>query len=145
MIVMIKNKSLVRFLIIHKLIPNFLSRPRFFSNQTPKEVQKKLWNQVVPESKQMVDELLKDTPFYVEKDLIKELQQDSLVIGSEFDKVVPITYLQDFAEKIKAEKIIIYEKEKKIAHNDFVSAPIISQEVSETIISFFLGKKDIWD
>lgn len=141
----VKYKSLVRFLIIHQLIPGFLSRPRFFSSKTPKKVQKMLWKQVVPESESMVDELLNETPYHIENNLIKKINQDSIVIGSEYDKVVPVHQLKMLAEKIGATKTIIYPKEKKIAHDDFVTAPIIAQEVSETIIDFFLGKKEIWD
>lgn len=139
-------KRLTKFLIVHQLIPDIITRPRFFSKNTPKPVQTKIWNQVVPESSSLVDELLSDTPFFFSQiDKMQELEQNSLVISSESDKIVPFTQCQNLAEQIKAKKIIIFNKQRHVAHNDYITAPIIAQEILEEIVKFFLGKKDLWD
>ena len=75
-------KSLTRFLIKYRLIPNFFSRPKFFSKNTPKAVQKRMFKQVVPESDAMIDEVLKEKFFYT--DMVKgPLKQESIFFISE--------------------------------------------------------------
>lgn len=140
----LKYKRLIRFLIVHKLIPSFVSRPRFFSkNHTPKSVQKKLWKQVVSESEEMVDELLADEPFHLKH--LHKLEQECIVIGSEYDKIVPIDSVKAFFDVIDGKEYIEFPESKKISHNDFITGPMIAQEISDIITTFFLGKKEIWD
>ena len=136
-----KYKKFVKFLIKNQLIPKFLSRPRFFSKQTPKSVQKLLFDQVVPETEEMIDELLKDTFFITE--YLKGITQDSLVLLSESDKVVNYKKSLELSSILKGE-FFIYPKAKKVAHNDFIAAPIIAQEVSNKITNFFFGKNKEW-
>lgn len=133
-------KSLTRFLIKYRLIPDILSRRRFFSKQTPKQVQKRMFKQVVPESDTMIDEILKDKFFHT--DLIKgKLPQDCLILCSEYDKVVPYKQSKILAELIGAQ-LELYPKDKHVAHDDFITAPTLANEVSEKIVSFFRG--DNW-
>ena len=130
-------KSLTRFLIKHRLIPDFLSRPRFFSKQTPKRVQKNMFKQVVPESEAMINEILNDKYFHT--DLITgKLPQDAIFMFSEYDKVVSVAQCRILAEKLGT-KAIEYPKDKKVAHDDFITAPTIANEVSARIIDFFSG------
>ena len=137
----ISFKSLTKILIKYQLIPNFISRPRFFSKNTPKSVQKKIFKQVVPESEAMIDEILKEKYFHT--DLLKgPLTQESLFFISESDKVVPFNQSQKMAE-ILGSKVILYKKDRKIGHNDYITGPVLSKEVSEKIIDFFIGKN--WD
>jgi esterase/lipase len=136
-------KKLVKFLIVHQLIPSFITRPRFFSPQTPKSVQKKIWRQKVSESIQMIEEMLSESPNYL--DFITSIEQNSIVIASESDKIVSYEECIKLAEKINAAEILVFEKKRKIFHNDFITAPLIAQEISEKITTFFLGKKNIWD
>lgn len=131
-------KSLTRFLIRYRLIPNFLSRPRFFSKNTPKQVQKRMFKQVVPESDAMIDAILAEKMVFT--DLIQgTLLQESMVLCSEYDKVVPIQQSVTLAELVGS-KVIQYPKERKIAHDDYITAPTIADEVSTTIVDFFKGQ-----
>ena len=131
-------KGLTKFLIKYRLIPDFLSRPKFYSKNTPKSVQKKLFKQVVPESEQMIDEILKDEYFYTRL-LTKPLPQENMFLISEYDKVVPFKQSQKMAEILHS-KVVFYPKERKINHSDYIAGPTISKEVSDIIISFFLGE-----
>ncbi len=130
-------KSLTRFFIKYRLIPDFLSRPRFFSKQTPKQVQKRMFKQVIPESEQMIDAILQEKFFHT--DLIKgKLTQECLVLCSDSDKVAPVEQSVALGELVGA-KIIRYPKERKIAHNDYITAPTVAEEVSTIIVEFFKG------
>ncbi len=131
-------KSLTRMLIKYRLIPGFLSRSRFFSKKTPKSVQKKMFKQVIPESDAMIDEVLNEKFFHT--DLVKgKLEQESIFFISEFDKVVPYEKSKKLAELIGS-KIILYSKDKKIGHDDYITGPTIANEVSTKIIDFFKGE-----
>lgn len=131
-------KSFTRFLIRYRLIPNLLSRPRFFSKNTPKQVQKRMFKQVVPESDALLDAVLADKIIYT--DLIQgTLPQKSMILCSEYDKVVPVQQSLKLAEIIGS-KVIQYPKERKIAHDDYITAPTIADEVSTTIVDFFKGQ-----
>lgn len=135
-------KSLTRFMIKHQLIPNFVSRPRFFSKKnTPKKVQKRIFKQVVPESDEMIEEILQEKYFHT--DLIKvPLPQESLFFISEADKVVPFNQSKKLAE-ILGSKVVLYTKERRIGHNDYITGPVVAKEVSDKIIEFFIG--ETWD
>lgn len=131
-------KSFTKFMIKHKLIPNFLSRPRFFSKQTPKSVQKRLFKQVVPETEEMIDEILKDKYFHT--DLIKgKLPQESIFFLSDFDKIVSSTQSRMLADLLGS-KVITYTKDKNVAHDDYIASPKLSSDVSGKIIKFFLNQ-----
>jgi len=132
----ISFKKLSRILVRYSLIPSFISRPRFFSKQTPKSVQKSLWKKVVKESDELQEILFSDQWFHTDN-LNKTLAQDSLIITSESDKIVPWEQSQEIAKGIGA-KLHIFKKDQKVAHNDYVTAPIISQEVAKRILEFFL-------
>lgn len=132
-------KSFTRILIKYQLIPKFLARRRFFSKNTPKRVQKKIFKQVVPESDSMLDEILSDKFFHT--DLVtKPLDQESIFFMSEYDKVVPFDQSMKLAEIIGA-TVVKYSKEKKVAHDDFITGPTIAGEVSDKINTFFLQER----
>ena len=131
-------KSLTRFLIKYRLIPDFLSRPRFFSKNTPKSVQKKMFKQVVPESDEMIDELLKEEYFHT-KLITDKLAQENIFFISESDKVVHFEQSQKLAELLGS-KVVFYPKERNIGHDDYITGPTIAKEVSDTIITFFIGQ-----
>lgn len=131
-------KKFTRYLVRHQLIPGFLSRPRFFSKQTPKSVQKSLWKRNVLESEKLQDILFSDQWFHT-KLLNGALDQDSLVIASESDKIVSWEQSQEFANKIGAKYYYKFKREQNVGHNDYITAPIISQEVAERIIKFFIS------
>ena len=131
-------KSLTRVLIKYRLIPDFLSRPQFYSKHTPKAVQKKLFKEVVPESDAMIDEMLKEKYFHT--DLITgKLPQESIFFISEYDKVAPFKQSVKLAEMLGS-TIVLYAKDKKVAHADYIAGPTISNEVSQKIIDFFIGE-----
>ena len=131
-------KSLTRVLIKYRLIPAFLDRPRFFSKHTPKAVQKRMFKQVVPESDAMIDEILKEKYFHT--DLVTgKLPQESIFFISEYDKVAPYEQSIILAE-ILGSKIVLYTKERKVAHDDYITGPTVSNEVSQKIIDFFIGE-----
>lgn len=135
----IKFKSFTRFLIKNRLLPDFITRPRFFSKHTPKKVQKKLFKQVVPESEAMIDEILNEKYFHT--DLVKnKLPIDSIFFLSEYDKVAP--YKQSLAlATILGSKMVVYKKENKVAHVDYIAGPTIANEVANQIIDFFFTDK----
>jgi pimeloyl-ACP methyl ester carboxylesterase len=135
-------KGLTRFLIRNQLIPDFLSRPRFFSKQTPKEVQKALFKKVIPESDALIDIILADQWFHTEL-FNQPLKQESMVFASESDKIVPWTQTEIFAEKIGA-RFQKFSKNENVGHDDYVTAPKISQQISDQIMNFFLEGKDRW-
>lgn len=128
-------KSLTRFLIKNRLIPDFLTRPRFFSNHTPKKVQKRLFKQVVPESEALIDEMLNEKYFHT--DLVNnKLPMESIFFLSEYDKIAP--YEQSLAlATILCSKTVKYKKEDQVAHNDYVAGPTIAKEVAQLILDFF--------
>lgn len=133
----VRFKSLTRALIKYKLIPGFLSRPRFFSKHTPKSVQKKMFKQVVPESDEMIDEILQEKYFHT--DLVKgKLEQESIFFISGYDRVVKVEQSKQLAELLGS-KIVLYTKDKKVNHDDYITGPTLASEVSNKIIDFFFG------
>ena len=91
----------------------------------------------------MVDGILSENPFFMP--LISKLEQPSIIFGSESDKVVSDVMVKKLVEKIEATECVIYDKKRNIGHNDYITGPIIAQEIAEKIITFFLGEKNIWD
>lgn len=133
-------KSLVRFLVRYRMIPGFISRPRFFSKHTPKEIQKVLWKKIVQEN-QAIQNLVLGADKWFHTDLIKQhLTQESIVFASEADKVVPWHGTKLFSERIGA-NLVLFPRNRNIKHNDFIASPMISQEIAEKIIDFFLFNK----
>lgn len=137
----VKAKGTQRFLIRHQLIPWFLARRRFFSKQTPKEVQKMYKRQIVPETDELLEVALADEWWHTSR--VGKLEQESLAIYSEADKIVPGHQTQQLAEVLGADHYVL-PKKRKVGHNDLVTAPLVAQEVAEKIIDFCLAGKDRW-
>jgi len=128
----------VRFLLKHHLIPDFLTRPQFFSKHTPKELQKELFEQAVDESPELMSLAFQKRWFHT--DFFPEgLFQRSLAIYSEADHIVHPEETKQFAEALGAE-IRLFPADRGVAHDDLLVSPTISREVADWIIAFFEGR-----
>jgi len=118
----------LRFLLRHKLIPDFLSRPQFFSRQTPAPIQKSMFKRAVDESPELKELIFQPRRFHT--DLFDvPLAVPSLVVASEADKVVPARESLEFAQRLGA-STEVYGATRNIGHDDFTCAPNIAAELS---------------
>ncbi len=127
-----------RFLLRMRLIPDALTRPRFFSRSTPIEDQKYLFARAVPESPELQAEIFKPVWFHTDR-FSEPLPQRALVIASSRDRIVPSSESRQFAEVIGAE-FIEFNGTQNVGHNDFVWAPDTAAKVMSHIQSF-LGRR----
>lgn len=127
----------IRFLLKHHLIPDFFTRPQFFSEHTPKELQKELFDQAVDESPELMALAFQKRWFHTDF-FTEALQQPTLVIYSEDDRVIRPLESQKFARVLGAETRV-FPKERGVAHDDLLVSPTIAREVADWIITFFSG------
>ncbi len=124
----------VRFLLRHRLVPEFLARPRFFSVQTPPERQKELFSRAVPESKRLQKQLLQPHWFHTEW-FDSPLEQPSLAIYSVRDRIVGSAEARAFGEALGSELLELGPNEN-VGHNDVVWAPAVAGRLMHKIIAF---------
>jgi pimeloyl-ACP methyl ester carboxylesterase len=127
--------KLVRFLLKHHLIPDFLSRPQFFSRRhTPLTIQKSMFKRAVDESAELQTFLFRPKRFHT--DLFDgPLAMPVLVVASEGDRIVPARESVEFAERIEA-ALSVYGARRGIGHDDLTCSPQIAAELAERIRSF---------
>jgi pimeloyl-ACP methyl ester carboxylesterase len=124
----------VRFLLKHRLIPDFLSRPQFFSGHTPIDIQKSVFRRAVDESEELQALLFRPRRFHT--DLFDgPIGVPTLVVASEGDKVVPASESVDFAERLEA-SLEVFEASRHIGHDDLTCAPRIAEELVERLVRF---------
>ncbi|MFP3959165.1 MAG: alpha/beta hydrolase [Spirochaetaceae bacterium] len=127
----------VRFLLKHKLIPDFLTRPQFFSSHTPKDIQKSIFRRAVDETPELQAHLF--TPRRFHTDMFEApLHVPALVTASEADKIVPVEESRRFAERLGAE-LAVWEAQRNVGHDDLVCSPTIAAELAERITLFTEG------
>lgn len=131
-------KGFLRFLIRHHLLPDFLTRPHFYSKQTPMAVQKSMFARVVAETPALLDTLTADTHFHTTL-LTRRLELPSLVVCSGADRVVSLAQSAALADAIGAE-LYVFPAEEKVAHDDFVAAPVV-RERTQAVLARFLGSQ----
>ncbi|MFO8064669.1 MAG: alpha/beta fold hydrolase [Spirochaetota bacterium] len=125
---------LVRFLLAHKLIPDFVTRPRFFTKHTPLDIQKSIFSRAVDESAELQSLLFTERRFHT--DLFDgPLSVPSLIIASDADRIVPARESRAFAERINA-SLTVYPRHRNIGHDDLTCSPTIAAEVSQRIMEF---------
>ncbi len=125
---------LVRFLLRHRLIPQFLARPRFFSAKTPPERQRELFDRSVPESKQLQRQLLQPVWFHTEM-FDSPLAQPSLSVYSARDRIVSSAEARAFGEALGSELLELGQNEN-VGHDDFVWAPAVAGRLMHKIVAF---------
>lgn len=126
--------KLVRFLLEHKLIPDFVTRPQFFTNHTPTHIQKSMFKRAVDETPALQSLLFKKRRFHT--DLFDApLSVPSLVVASEADKIVPAAESKAFAERLGA-TLTVYDAPWNIGHDDLTCAPAVASELAERIRRF---------
>ncbi|HUX14220.1 MAG TPA: alpha/beta hydrolase [Spirochaetia bacterium] len=128
------GKSLTRFLIKHRMIPQFVARPRFFGT-TPLAVQKAMFAKVSPESPALADAIMADTYSHT-KLLSRALSIPAIVVCSEADRIVPVSQCRQLSAQLGAD-IYVFERARRIGHDDFVGAPPTASEVRTIISNFF--------
>ncbi len=126
---------ILRFLLKHHLIPDFLTRPRFFSSHTPKEIQKRIFSQAVDEPPELLEMAFQKRWFHTDF-FTEPLAQPTLVIYSESDRIVPPLETQHFARALGAETRVL-PRERRVAHDDLLASPTISRELADWIITYF--------
>ena len=131
-----RGLRLQRWLVQYKLLPGFLTRPRFFTKRTPKKIQKRLWKQAIPETPELIAAVITSHWFHTEK-INTTFPIPTLVIASKKDKVVPFVQSETFAKKIGAELWMLDD----VGHDDLVYAPNVASKVIDKIILFCLGKE----
>lgn len=127
----------IRFLLKHHLIPAVFTRPKFFSEHTPVELQKELFDRAVDETPELMSLAFRKRWFHTDF-FTEPLKQGSLVIYSEDDRIIRPLETQKFARAIGAETRV-FPKERGVAHDDLLVSPTISREVADWIVSFFNG------
>ncbi|WP_455382390.1 alpha/beta fold hydrolase [Salinispira pacifica] len=128
-----RGTGLIRFLIRHRLIPDFVARPRFFT-RAPVYVQKAMFAKVVPENRAMQEAAMAEKYFHTEL-LGGSLPLPSMVIASEADRVVPSSQCRELSERIGA-TLHLFGPSDRVGHDDFVAAPEIALEVRRMITEF---------
>lgn len=125
---------LLRFLLRQKLIPDFVSRPQFFSSQTPASIQKSIFKRAVDESPELKALIFQPKRFHT--DLFDgPLLVPTLVVASEADKVVPVHESLEFADRLGA-ATAVYGARRKVGHDDFTCAPKIAEELAGRVRRF---------
>jgi pimeloyl-ACP methyl ester carboxylesterase len=125
----------LRFLLRTRLLPPALIRPRFFSAHTPKEIQKRIFREAVPE-KPGLQQLTTSRTWFHTPLLTRPLPVPTLVVASESDRIVPISQSRSLAEAISA-PIEIFPAERGVGHDDFFASQAIVSETASLIKSFF--------
>jgi pimeloyl-ACP methyl ester carboxylesterase len=127
-------QGVYKFLIKHRLLPGFMVAHRFFSKRIPKEIRRKFFAKAVPEPYEIQDLVFQKRWFHTDI-LTSGLEQKTVVIASKMDLVVHWKLTKSFAEAIEAD-FKIYEKQRKVYHNDFVVDPELIQDIVEIVESF---------
>ena len=127
--------GLVKFLIRHRLIPDFVARPQFFSSHTPLTTQKSMFEKVVPESVELQEAIMADNHFHTAL-LTHPAGQPAMVVCSEADRVVPFSQSQALAAKLAA-RLEVFPKAEHVGHNDMVAAPKIVTRTQAMLGDFF--------
>ncbi len=130
------SSKITVFLLEHDwLLPDFITRPRFFTSATPKSLQKQLWQRTVKESSILIKTLIDDEyPFSAS--LTQPLPQgfgNTLIIGAGADRVVPRKSVETLAEVLQAPLQMI----EKAGHNDLIYAPEFRAQLVTLLINFF--------
>jgi pimeloyl-ACP methyl ester carboxylesterase len=127
--------KLVRFLLKHRLIPDFVSRPQFFSRRhTPVAIQKSMFRRAVDETEELQAFLFRPKRFHT--DLFDgPLPMPVLVVASEGDRIVPARESVEFARRLES-ALTVYEAGRAIGHNDLTCSPRIAAELAERIRRF---------
>lgn len=122
------------FLMRHKLMPDIITRPKFFSPQTPPEKQKELFERAVPENAELQHELFQ--PVWFHTDMFGfPLKQPSLVVYSTRDRIVSACEAIAFGEALGSEFIELGPN-NNVGHDDFIWAPAVAASLMPRIISF---------
>ena len=128
---------LTRFIIRRHLIPAFIVRPRFFSHHTPKKRAAALFAESVEETEELRERLSEPVWFHTEL-LTTPLGKRLLIVASEADRVVPAAESRAMAVHLEA-PLHLYSARRAVAHNDFVAAPSLVEEICE-IAGLFLAE-----
>lgn len=121
----------VRFLLFHKLIPDFLLRRRFFGPQVPLSIQKAIFAQAIKENPEFQQLISTGTWFH--NNLIKPLPEiTTLAISSSADQIVASSETRAMATALNCE-YIDFPKSQKVGHDDFGVSPFAAQLILETL------------
>ena len=113
------------------LLPDFITMPQFFSNLTPKSVQKMVWEQAVKENENLLPGVLTRRWFHTDI-LTEKLPMKSLFIASKKDKLIPFNQTEEFARVIGAEMFV----PGTCRHDDLVFAPSMASVIIDRIEKF---------
>jgi predicted alpha/beta hydrolase family esterase len=125
---------LIRFLLRHRLIPQSLVLPRFFSSLTPKEIQRQIFRRAAPEHPDLRAVTL-DRPWFHVPLFQAPLGAHAIVIASESDRIVSHHQSEAFARAIGAEFVIL-PRSRGVAHDDLFASPMIAQEIAGRVVEF---------
>jgi pimeloyl-ACP methyl ester carboxylesterase len=126
--------AFLRFLLRYRLLPPALVRPRFFSNRTPVDVQKRIFASAVPEAPGLQELTFQRRWFHT--DLITApLSVPSLLIASGADQIVPAEQSVAMGELLGS-RVELIPATREIGHDDFFAAPAIIRETATTIEEF---------
>lgn len=123
----------LRFFLRHRLIPDFMIRPRFFV-QAPTAVQKRLFQRAVVESPGLQDDVYQRRAALVEE-IASPLAQPSLVITSDADQIVPSDESVALAERLGA-RVHRFSQGERVGHDDYGTAPAVVSAVANLIVEF---------
>jgi pimeloyl-ACP methyl ester carboxylesterase len=124
----------LQFLLRRRLLPPFLVRPRFFSANTPRRLQRAAFRAAVPEAP-AIQALTFEKRWFHTDYFTEPLAQSALVIASEADRIVPVEQSVRFAEAIGARQHI-FPAAEDVGHNDLCMSPSIVPGIVERIVGF---------
>ncbi len=124
----------MKFLLLHRLIPPALLRPRFFSSRTPKAVQRAVFASAVPEAPALRELGFQRSWFHTAR-FDEPLAVPTLVVASEADRIVPFAQSSAFATAIGA-TLRVFPREEGIGHDDFFAAQEVAERVAARIADF---------
>jgi len=131
--------KLLRFLLKHHLVPDFITRPQFFSTHTPLDLQKEVFGKAADEPPELLSKAFEKKWFHTDL-LTTPLPQPTVVIYSEADAIVRPLETQKFGRVLGAE-IRVFPRERGVAHDDLLISPAISREVADMVLGFFKGAR----
>ncbi|TVQ29175.1 MAG: alpha/beta fold hydrolase [Spirochaetaceae bacterium] len=127
----------LKFLLLRRLIPPALLRPRFFSRQTPKSVQRAVFASAVPEAPALRELSFQRSWFHTAR-FDEPLSVPTLVVASEADRIVPVAQSSAFAAAIAA-TLRVFPGADGIGHDDFFAAEEVVDRVAALIAGFAAG------
>lgn len=134
-----QTNKLMKFLLQHRLLPGWAVRSQFFGKNTPKELQKQLFNTAVPESPKLVEDISQPKWFHADQ-FSEKLDIPVLGIASAQDRIVSAEETRRFTEALNG-KFHLFPSKDGIGHDDFTVYPPAYRNLLPVLLEFLQASK----